>query len=115
EPLPVPPGPRAAARRARALGRFGPDLLMAAAVIAVAIAIGMARRPTPAPAARSDRVAVALFENRTGDPALDRLSLITADWVARGVARNARIDVFDIAGLYLRDRTRTGEPTAPLV
>jgi len=35
----------------------------------------------------SRRIAVAVFENRTGDPALDSLGLMAADWVTEGLSQ----------------------------
>jgi hypothetical protein len=37
-----------------------------------------------------DRVAVAVFSNRTGDPTLEPLGSMAADWVARGLGRTGR-------------------------
>jgi TolB-like protein len=60
-----------------------------------------------------NRVAVALFVNRTGMPALDNLGTMTSDWVAQGLARTSLVDVFDIGGLYVQGRTARGEPADP--
>ncbi len=90
---------------------------MAAALGAIALVVAALRIPgdaTPEAALRPERVAVALFENGTDDPGLDRLSLMISDWVTRGVARNPRVDVFELGGLYLRGRTERGTPAGPL-
>lgn len=60
-----------------------------------------------------NRVAVALFVNRTGMPALDHLGTMTSDWVTQGLARTSLVDVFDIGGLYVQGRTPRGEPADP--
>jgi TolB-like protein len=59
------------------------------------------------------RVAVALFANRTGMPALDNLGTMASDWVTQGLARTSLVDVFDIGGLYVQGRTASGVPTDP--
>lgn len=60
-----------------------------------------------------NRVAVALFVNRTGLPALDHLGTMTSDWVTQGLARTSLVDVFDVGGLYVQGRTPRGEPADP--
>jgi DNA-binding SARP family transcriptional activator/TolB-like protein len=62
---------------------------------------------------RPNRVAVAVFVNRTGSPELDNLGTMAADWVTRGLARNPELDVFEVAGLYLAGRDTGGGPTDP--
>jgi class 3 adenylate cyclase/tetratricopeptide (TPR) repeat protein len=39
------------------------------------------------------RIVVALFENRTGDPNLDELGKITCDWITRGLSQTKEIEV----------------------
>lgn len=70
---------------------------------------------TASAAARLDpkRVVVAAFENRTGDPSLDPVSRVAAEWVTRAIS-GIRIDVvpsaeaFDIPGAGKDD----GKPAA---
>jgi len=38
------------------------------------------------------RVLVAPFENRTGDPSLDNLGLMAADWITRGLAQTGMVE-----------------------
>ncbi len=52
-----------------------------------------ASSPTGSDAASVSRVAVAIFENHTGDPTLDPLGLLTADWITDGLSRLRSIDV----------------------
>jgi tetratricopeptide (TPR) repeat protein len=75
-------------RRARAIGRL-------AAVALVAAGIAATVRPWPraasAPPAADgldpEKVVVAVFDNRTGDPALDSLGIMISDFVTQGLNR----------------------------
>jgi DNA-binding SARP family transcriptional activator/TolB-like protein len=60
-----------------------------------------------------NRVAVAVFVNRTGSSAFDALGTMASDWVTRGLARTSAAEVFDIGGLYLAGRAPDGVPTDP--
>lgn len=40
-----------------------------------------------------NRIAVAIFENRTGDPTLDILGKMAADWLVQGLSRSEEIEV----------------------
>jgi len=42
---------------------------------------------------RADRIVVVPFENRTGDPGLDSIGLMAADWITQGLARAAITEV----------------------
>jgi tetratricopeptide (TPR) repeat protein/TolB-like protein len=70
-------------------------LLIAGAAVALAAAVGaaavVARRR--APELDPKRVAVAVFENQTGDPALDPLGRMAADWLTQGLTQAEVIDV----------------------
>ncbi len=59
------------------------------------------------------RIAVAVFVNRTGDPALEPLGSMAADWVTRGLTSTALVDVVDIGALYVEGRSPEGVPTDP--
>ena len=59
------------------------------------------------------RVAIAVFENRTGDTLLAPLGLMAADWVSRDLARSALVDVLDVGTLYVQPRSPTGERIDP--
>jgi class 3 adenylate cyclase/tetratricopeptide (TPR) repeat protein/TolB-like protein len=39
------------------------------------------------------RIVVAIFENRTGDPGLDDLGKMVCDWITQGLSRNEEIEV----------------------
>jgi TolB-like protein len=60
-----------------------------------------------------NRVAVAVFVNRTGDPSLEPLGNMAADWVTRGLTQTALVDVVDLGALYVQGRSPMGAPTDP--
>jgi DNA-binding SARP family transcriptional activator/TolB-like protein len=55
----------------------------------LAAAVFVHRMPTP----KRERVFVAAFENQTGDPALDPLGQMAADWIARGLLQTGSLEV----------------------
>jgi serine/threonine-protein kinase len=67
-------------------------LLAASALVAVAVNLWRARRA----AFPTHRIAVAVFENLTGDPALAPLGRMAADWVTQGLARTGLADVVPV-------------------
>ncbi|PYO35300.1 MAG: hypothetical protein DMD74_07670 [Gemmatimonadetes bacterium] len=74
-------------------GRRGRRLAGAAAVLGVAGVAGALLLRRPAPGLNERRVVVAVIENRTGDPALDNLGHMTADWVTQGLAQTGLVEV----------------------
>jgi hypothetical protein len=68
--------------------------------IAAAIVVGRLREGPP----DRNRVAVAVFVNRTGDPSLEPLGSMAADWVTRGLTQTALVDVVDVGALYVEGR-----------
>ena len=68
---------------------------MAAGLLIVAVAGYVATRPRApeAVALEPKRVAVATFENRSGDRSLDQLGAMAADWIARGLVGTGLVDV----------------------
>jgi TolB-like protein len=52
---------------------------------------------------RTDRVVVARFANRTGDPSLNRLGELTADWITQGLSESDVVEVADPAMRLTRD------------
>ncbi|MDQ6827529.1 MAG: serine/threonine-protein kinase [Gemmatimonadota bacterium] len=60
----------------------------------------------------TQRVAVAPFENRTGDPSLDALGAMAADWITQGLAETGLVDVFDarLAAGAIGPTTASGTP-----
>jgi TolB-like protein/tetratricopeptide (TPR) repeat protein len=88
-------------RRRIALGERSRRIVLAAAVVAVigvgALAIrgATSREPTDV---GPPLVAVAPFENRTGDPALDPLGIMAADWIIQGLSGVASLRVIPVTG-----------------
>lgn len=64
-----------------------------------------------APRTGPHRVAVAVFANRTGDARLDPLGIMASDWITRGLAGAALMEVIDVGSLYAQSRTPSGVPT----
>jgi len=64
-------------------------------VVAVAAAFLWWRGGDSGPASklRSERVAVAVFENQTGDESLDPLGRMTSDWITQGLSRVEGLEV----------------------
>ena len=69
--------------------------IVVAAVLAVVL-LGDRTPPEPtqsSPDLNPDLVAVAEFENRTGNPELDHLGLMAADWITHGLAQVDRLQI----------------------
>ena len=86
-------------------------------VVATAAVVAIVRRETllsPRTVALvPNRVAVAVFTNRTGARELDAIGTMASDWVTRGLARTSLAEVFDVGGMYVAGRASDGEPTDP--
>jgi len=81
-------------RSRRALIGVGFALVLVAGAVVV---VGRLRSSRP----DRKRVAVAVFVNRTGDPSLEPLGSMAADWVTRGLTQTALVDVVDLGSLYV--------------
>jgi TolB-like protein len=86
-------------------------LALAAGAILAAMVLARRRGRPDAPAQR--RVAVAVFANRTGDPSLEPLGSMAADWVTRGLSQTGLVDVVDVATVHVQGRSPEGTPTEP--
>lgn len=105
---PLPPAERESG------GRRVPLISAAVVTLVLVLAVSLAvRRSASSEALAADRVAVAVFENRTGDRQLDPIGNMASDWVTRGLARIPRLQVIDISAVYTEGRTGSGEPTDP--
>ena len=89
----------------------GALVLLAGAGAAVAVA---ARRHADRPPDRN-RVAVAVFTNRTGDSTLEPLGSMAADWITRGLDGLESVEVMDVAALHAQGRSESGEPIDPVL
>ena len=67
------------------------SLWLAGAVVAVGGIIGFVAL-NRGPALDPDKIVVAPFENRTGDPALDEIGAFVADGITRGVSRSGMLE-----------------------
>jgi DNA-binding SARP family transcriptional activator/TolB-like protein len=91
----TPPQSRAGAPTVRARRRIAAPAALAVLVVVLAagalLRAGAARGRSDSPLADAAldvrRVLVSAFENRTGDPSLDPLGYMAADWIAQGLAR----------------------------
>jgi DNA-binding SARP family transcriptional activator/tetratricopeptide (TPR) repeat protein len=101
-------------------GRPRLRVMAAAALVAVGAAVSLwiglpARAPVAeaAPAREMPRLLVVAFKNETGDPSLNNLGRIAADWVSQGIARTGLLAVvppaLDSAALEMAsDEAATG-------
>ncbi|HWB41113.1 MAG TPA: hypothetical protein VG500_07640, partial [Gemmatimonadales bacterium] len=89
------------------------SILLAAAVLAAALAVLLLLRPWQEPRPERTRVAVAVFVNRTGDPTMEPLGSMAADWVTRGLTQTELVDVVDVGAIYVQGRSAAGAPTDP--
>jgi DNA-binding SARP family transcriptional activator/TolB-like protein len=60
------------------------------------------------------RVLVTVFDNRTGDSALQALGRMAQDWLAQGVLRTHLVDVVDPRAVLQQSRSGAGTPVDPL-
>src|SRR2546428_10927680 len=59
------------------------------------------------------RVAVAVFANRTGNPALDPIGLTAADYINRGLGQTGLGGVVGVGVLYVQGLAAPSGPTPP--
>ncbi|HEV2129980.1 MAG TPA: BTAD domain-containing putative transcriptional regulator [Longimicrobiaceae bacterium] len=81
--------------------------------LAVLLTASLLRR-TGSPTLHPQRLVVAPFENRTGDPALDPVGSMAADWITHGLSRTAIVDVVTRhAALVSANRVRAAASETP--
>jgi serine/threonine protein kinase len=91
-----------------------PGLVALAVVVIGAVAYFMFRKPGTGPALDPDLVAVAAFENLTGDPSLDPLGRITSDWISQGLSQISGLKVVPTMSVpQLSPARKPGEGTRP--
>ncbi|HEY8258746.1 MAG TPA: BTAD domain-containing putative transcriptional regulator [Gemmatimonadales bacterium] len=91
-------------------------ILPAALLLALTVGLGAlrtARSHERSPELNPRRVAVAVFQNRTGRADLDDLGSMTGDWIIRGLMETPLIDVTDLEAVYARRADGSGEWTEP--
>ncbi len=106
-PLPSPaPG---SARRSRVL----PICIGAVGLLVVVAGYVFTRPARPPTLLEPKRVVVATFENKSGDPSLDPLGAMAADWIARGLVGTGLVDVggtaADLAARGVISSARAGQ------
>ncbi|MEZ4423520.1 MAG: protein kinase [Gemmatimonadota bacterium] len=85
-----------------------------AAALLVTLREPVATEPVSPPPLDDDRVAVEVFANRTGDPALDPLGAMAMDWTVEGLAQTGLVEVVPgtVALAQQADSSPDGEPSA---
>ncbi|UCC85096.1 MAG: hypothetical protein JSW46_09355 [Gemmatimonadota bacterium] len=68
-------------------------LIVVALLVVVIVAVLV--WPSPSPRLDRQRVAVAVFENQTGDAALDPVGRMAAEWITDGVTETGLVEVVD--------------------
>jgi len=105
----TPMGGRGAPPRRR---RFAVAVALAVVVVAAAAALRFPRgRPAgDRPALDPRRTVVAVFENLTGEPALDPLGRIASDWITQGLSRVERMSVVPSTSVLYATMGRAADP-----
>jgi serine/threonine-protein kinase len=85
------PGPLSSASIARSVPKQ--RIAVAAAVVLVLTLGGWFATRSRDPALTQRRIAVAPFENLTGDPQFDMVGRMAADWLSQGIARAESVEV----------------------
>jgi len=112
EPQHTPPStpPQFASRARHSRTKWLAGLLTAAVISIAAVAWAMMQRHAPVPAART-RVLVAVFDNRTGDPAMQSIGRMAEDWLTQGIMRTELVDVVDPRAVMVQGRSGTVDLT----
>jgi DNA-binding SARP family transcriptional activator/TolB-like protein len=111
-----PAAPAVAATAGSSGRRFPARLLLTAGLVGAATVAALAFLPGESkPAWHEEDVLVASFENRTGDPALDVLGDMAADWVSQGLQETGLVRVVDrnsalLASRAVADAEALGDP-----
>lgn len=108
-PSPLPLGVPRRSRLHRALWALA--LLAAAASIALIV---RAANNSRARTSTHARVLVDAFENRTGDPKLDAVGRMAADWISQGLLRTQLVDVVDPHVVFVQRHSPDGAAVDPV-
>jgi serine/threonine protein kinase/tetratricopeptide (TPR) repeat protein len=91
-----------------------PGLIALAVLVIGAVAYFIFRKPGTGPALDPGLVAVAVFENQTGDSSLDPLGRMASDWISQGLSQIAGLEVVPATSvLQLSPMAKPGEKTSP--
>jgi DNA-binding SARP family transcriptional activator/TolB-like protein len=85
--------PASRANRARRILARSPKILVAGVLVALGLAGAKAISSPTQPDFSDYRIAVAPFENLTGEAAYDPVGYAAADWIAQGIAESGLLDV----------------------
>ncbi len=93
--------------------------ILGGAVVVAAVAVGVILLPDGGSPLVQDRVVVGLFENETGDAALDPIGKMAADWITQGLQRTGSVDVIASptalqASNYVRAELEAGRVADPV-
>jgi len=100
---------------ARAVRRRIVGTLLAVTLLLVVGIVVRAMSSSPNGAAdRRKRVLVAVFDNRTGDAALQSLGRMTQDWLAQGILRTNLVDVVDPRAVFVQGHPASGAAVDPV-
>jgi DNA-binding SARP family transcriptional activator len=94
-------------------GWVAPLVLVLATVVGLGVlggTLSRARSPELAP----QRVAAAVFENRTGRPDLDELGAMASDWIIRGVTETPLVGLNELEAIYAWRKDDSGRPSDPM-
>jgi serine/threonine protein kinase/tetratricopeptide (TPR) repeat protein len=91
-----------------------PALVALAIVVIGAVAYFVFRKASTGPGLNPDLVAVAAFENLTGDPSLDPLGRMASDWISQGLSQLGGLKVVPTMSVPpLAPTVKPGEKTSP--
>jgi TolB-like protein len=111
-PFDAPPAEPPRDARANRILKSRTVAMVATAIVGASVLVALAfiaRSRAEPESAR--RVVIAPFENRTGDPRLDALGTMTADWITDGLSRTGLVSVIDPGTAFFAARDaheRTG-------
>jgi len=102
--------------RRRLLAAIGIGMALAGGLGALALA---RRAPSGFPDLLPGRVVIAPFDNRTGDPALESVGIMVAEWLTQGLSSTPLVEVVDSRSLMasvqaIRDAGGQGDPALRL-
>ena len=89
--------------------RFRNAAMIALPILVIAMGLAVAATMRASRADEPRRVVIAPFENRTGDPSLDPIGMMTADWVIDGISRTGLIHIVDPATAFFAARDARAE------
>jgi serine/threonine protein kinase len=96
-----------------------PGLIALAVVVIGAVAYFIFRKSGSGPGLDPDLVAVAAFENQTGDPSLDPLGRMASDWISQGLSQIGGLKVVPAMSVpqlspIAKPGEKTSSPLSPL-